>query len=466
MAGFQRTIKKSVSVAGVGLHTGVECTATFKPADVNTGILFLRTDIDGSRPIPATIDHVVDISRGTTLGLDDIQIHTIEHLLAAVSGLGIDNLLVELTAKEPPILDGSAKPFVDALYEAGIEEQNANKEILVIDQPVSYADPANDIDMHVLPSDTFRITFTMDYRHLSRLGTQYMSVYSMEEDFVERIAPARTFCLLSEVKALLDRGLAKGGSLENAVVFVDKTLPPDEITKLRKAFSFEGELEPGEDGLLKGQTLRFENEAVRHKVADLIGDLALLGMPIRGHVIATRSGHASNVEFVRRLQKIYAKRISQKKAHVEAAKAKFDIAAIVDILPHRYPMLLIDRILDVEPGKRVRALKNITTNEPYFQGHFPGQPVMPGVLILEAMAQAGGFLLLNTVPNPETKLIYLSAIDKTRFRRAVVPGDQVILEIEVLKLRMFTCKLGCKAYVDGKVATEAELMATVVDREE
>ena len=466
MAGFQHSIRKEVSIAGVGLHTGLDCTTTFKSADVNTGIRFVRTDLEDFPPILADIDHVVDISRGTTIAQNDHQVHTVEHILAAVSGLGIDNLLIELSAKEPPVMDGSAKPFVEVLLQAGLVEQSAERKVLVIDKTVSYSDPGKSIDMHVLPSEAFRITFMMDYHHLTRNGTQTMSVYSMEEDFVKRIAPARTFCLFSEVEQLKDQDLAKGGSLENALVFVDRPIAPGEIEHLKQIFNIKGEVAPGDDGILKGQKLRFENEAVRHKILDLIGDLALLGMPIQGHVVATRSGHASNVELVKRLKQVYGKRLQRKRVQSASPKIKFDVRAISDILPHRYPFLMVDRILDVEPGKRIRAVKNVTINEEVFQGHFPGRPILPGVLILEALAQAGGFMLLNTVPDPNTKLIYFTAIDKARFRRPVIPGDQLILEVELLKLRLNSCKLAGKALVDGELAAEAEMMAMIADRED
>lgn len=466
MAGYQRTIKKEVSIGGVGLHTGLECTATFKPADVNSGIRFVRTDLENFPPVPADIDHVVDISRGTTIAQDGNRVHTVEHILAAVSGLGIDNLLVELTAKEPPVMDGSAKPFVDALLEVGLEEQSASRKVLSIDRAVSYSDPDNNIDMHVLPSETFRITFTMDYHHLAKNGIQFMSIYSMEEDFVQRIAPARTFCLFSEVEQLKEQGLAKGGNLENAVVFVDRPIEPGEVDHLKKLFDIKEEIAPGDAGILKGQKLRFENEAVRHKILDLVGDLALLGMPIQGHVVATRSGHASNVELVKRLKQVYGKRMQQEQVRSSSPKVKFDIRAIIDTLPHRYPFLLVDRVLDVEPGKRVRAVKNVTFNEVFFQGHFPGQPVMPGVLVLESLAQAAGFLVLNPVADPATKLVYFTAIDKVRFRRTVTPGDQLILEQELLRVRLNTYKMAGKAYVDGQLVMEAEMMAMIVDRED
>lgn len=466
MAGYQRTIKKEVSVSGVGLHTGLDSTATFKPADVNTGIRFARTDLEGFPSIVADIDHVIDISRGTSIGQDGNQVHTVEHILAAASGLGIDNLLVEISAKEPPVMDGSAKPFVDILLQAGLIEQGAERNVLVINKAVSYSDSDNNIDMHVLPSEAFRITFMMDYHHLTRNGTQTMSVYSMDEDFVERIAPARTFCLFSEVEQLKEQGLAKGGNLENALVFVDRPIKTGEIDHLKQLFSIKGEVSPGDDGILKGQKLRFENEAVRHKILDLIGDLALLGMPIQGHVVATRSGHAANIELVKRLKQIYGKRIEQKRAQSASTRLKFDIRGITDVLPHRYPFLFVDRVLDVEPGKRARAVKNVTFNEEMFQGHFPGRPILPAVVILEALAQAGVFILFSRIPDPETKLIYFTAIDNARFRRTVTPGDQLILDVELVKMRLSTCKIVGKAYVDDELAAEADMMALIVDRED
>lgn len=466
MAGYQRTLKKEVLVKGIGLHTGLESTAVFKPADVNTGIRFLRTDIEDCTPIAADIDHVIDISRGTTIEQNGTRIHTVEHILAAVTGLGIDNVLVELSAKEPPVMDGSAKPFVDALLQAGIMEQSANRKLLVIDKTVSYSDPSRNIDMHVLPAETFRISFTMDYQHLTRNGTQYMTVYSMEEDFVERIAPARTFCLFSEVEELKKQGLAKGGSLENAVVFVDRPIAPGELDHLQDLYNITDEIPPSKGDLLGGQDLRFENEAIRHKILDLIGDLALLGMPMQGHVVATRSGHASNVELVKRVKSVYGRKMEQRSARSVSPTIKFNIQDIMGTLPHRYPLLLVDRVLDVEPGKLVRAVKNVTFNEQFFQGHFPGQPVMPGVLVLEALAQSAAFLVLSPVSDPGNKLVYFTAIDKARFRRTVTPGDQLVLELKLLKTRLNTFKMIGQAFVDDDLAAEAEMMAMVVDRED
>mgnify|MGYP001186907112 FL=1 len=301
----QRTIKRASSCTGVGLHTGVESTITFKPAPENYGIRFKRTDIKGSTAIKADIDHVVDISRGTTIKQNGIRIHTVEHTLAAVSGLRIDNILIELTSKETPVMDGSAKDFVEALHSSGQVTQEANRRVLPIGRAVTYSDTVKEIDIHVIPSDRFRVTFMVEYP-LPQLGTQYEAIYNMEEDFAKEVAPARTFCFMSEVEMLKEQGLIKGGSLENAVVIMDKKIDPREIDHLRALFGIEETIISGANGILNDMTLRFQNEPVRHKTLDLIGDLALLGIPIKGHVTAARSGHASNVEFVKMIRQEYA----------------------------------------------------------------------------------------------------------------------------------------------------------------
>ena len=461
----QCTIKNDVSISGIGLHTGVQTTATFKPAESNSGIRFKRLDLEDCPEIIADIDHVIDISRGTTIGQNGFKIHTVEHILAAVVGLKIDNILIELTEKEPPVMDGSASPFVEKLIEAEIVEQNAHRDELVIDQTITYSDSERGVDIHVLPSDQFRITFMTDYQ-FSSLGTQYTALYSLEEDFIKEFAPSRTFCFFSEIEGMKKQGLIKGGGVDNALVFLDKKVDESEIDELKELLNIDSDVFCGDNGILNGVELRFPNEPVRHKALDLIGDLALLGIPIRGHVIAARSGHAANVELVKKIKSTFAKKLALKKQQRENIMAQYDIHSILQILPHRYPFLLVDKILELVPGKTVKALKNVTFNEPFFQGHFPGQPVMPGVLLLEVMAQAGGFLVLNTIPNPETKLMYFTGINKSRFKKVVIPGDQLIIEAELVKFRLGTCKIVARALVDEKVVCTAEFLSTVVDRKD
>ncbi len=461
----QCTIKNDVSISGIGLHTGVQTTATFKPAESNSGIRFKRLDLEDCPEIIADIDHVIDISRGTTIGQNGFKIHTVEHILAAVVGLKIDNILIELTEKEPPVMDGSASPFVEKLIEAEIVEQNAHRDELVIDQTITYSDSERGVDIHVLPSDQFRITFMTDYQ-FSSLGTQYTALYSLEEDFIKEFAPSRTFCFFSEIEGMKKQGLIKGGGVDNALVFLDKEVDESEIDELKELLNIDSDVFCGDNGILNGVELRFPNEPVRHKALDLIGDLALLGIPIRGHIIAARSGHAANVELVKKIKSIFAKKLALKKQQRENTTAQYDIRSILQILPHRYPFLLVDKILELVPGKTVKALKNVTFNEPFFQGHFPGQPVMPGVLLLEVMAQAGGFLVLNTIPNPETKLMYFTGINKSRFKKVVIPGDQLIIEAELVKFRLGTCKIVARVLVDDKVVCSAEFLSTVVDRKD
>ena len=306
----QRTIRNSKSCNGIGLHTGVESTITFHPAPEDYGIRFMRSDIKNSPEIKADINHVVDISRGTTIEEKNVRIHTVEHALAAVTGLQIDNVLIELNSKEPPVMDGSAKDFVDALLYAGPIFQNKKRKVLKIDRAVNYTDYYRDIDIHVIPSDRFRVTFLVEYP-LPALGTQYEAIYNMEEDFAVEVAPARTFCFLSEVEMLREQGLIKGGALDNALVIVDKEIDKNEIERLRDLFGIEEDIIHGVNGVLNGKVLRFKNEPVRHKTLDLIGDLALLGYPIKGHVTAARAGHASNVEFVKKLKKEYSKELDK-----------------------------------------------------------------------------------------------------------------------------------------------------------
>ena len=461
---FQRTIGNQTSCVGVGLHTGVESKITFKPANDNFGIRFKRMDVEGCPEIRADIDHVVDISRGTTIEENGVKIHTVEHALAACVGLGLDNVLIELTEKEPPVMDGSSKDFVEALTKAGIVKQDSPRNYLHIDEAVGYTDAERGVDIHIMPSDQFRITFMIDYESQT-LGTQFTTLDQLEKKFATEIAPARTFCFLSEVETLKEEGLIKGGNLDNAVVIVDKDIDQNEAATLKKLFGIKKEISLGANGTLNGKPLRFENEPVRHKALDLIGDLALLGMPIQGHVIASKSGHAANVELVKRIKKVYEKKILQQKYQKRSSKDfMFDINAILNLLPHRYPFVLVDRIIDITPGEKLTAIKNVTINEPFFHGHFPNQPVMPGVLVLEAMAQAGALLCLNSIDNPMKKNMFFSALSDSKFRHMIIPGDQLRLEMTLAKFRLGTALLIGKAYVGDKLVAEANLKATVVDR--
>ncbi len=460
----QQTIEKPVSYQGVGLHSGKPVVMRFCPAGINTGIQFARVDLPDHPRIQADIDHVVDVSRGTNLGNGQFRVSTVEHVLSALAGLQIDNIIVELDSEEAPMGDGSALPVVEVLLSAGIVEQDSPKDYLVVEETISYSDKERGVDIVVLPSDAFRITYMIDYRNPA-LGTQYTSMYSLDEEFIKEYAPARTFGFLSEVEFLREKGLIQGGNLKNAIVIVDKEVDEKELTYFKKLFAIEDRVFAGKNGTMNNVKLRFENEFVRHKTLDLIGDLYLLGVPLQAHVLAARSGHAANVELVKKIRHVYAKkRIVGRYQERITKDFLLDINAIQKIMPHRYPCLLVDRILDMEPGKRVTGLKNVTINEPFFNGHFPGRPIMPGVLIVEAMAQVGGVLLLNTLLEPEKKLVLFIGIDGVRFRKPVVPGDQLHFELEMLKMRQNTCKMQGKAFVSGDLVAEATLMATVVDR--
>ncbi len=459
----QRTIKAPISMEGIGLHTGNASRMTFKPAPENSGVRFVRSDLPGAPSVLANIDFVVDIARGTNLADGDAKVFTVEHVLAAVAGLQMDNLIVELDSNEPPVGDGSALPYVEKILEAGIETQNADRQYLEIDTTLSYSEPERAVDIVVTPSDTFRITFLIDYKNPA-LGTQYTTLIDLDSEFVDEYAPSRTFCFLSEVEMLKNQGLIKGGGLDNAVVIYDSDLGQVEVDRIQKVLDLKEKAFVGKTGIINDIQLRFYNEPVRHKALDLIGDLFLIGVPIKGHILAARSGHKANVALVRKIKALYEKKKIIKRFQKSSTAPVLDINGIMKIMPHRYPFLLIDKVLDLDPEKRVIAMKNVTFNEPFFQGHFPGHPIMPGVLIVEAMAQAGGILLLNAVENPETKLVYFLAIDNVKFRRPVMPGDTLRFELEMLTFRRGVCKMQGKTFIGDTLVTEADLMAKVVDR--
>ncbi|MEK7331311.1 MAG: bifunctional UDP-3-O-[3-hydroxymyristoyl] N-acetylglucosamine deacetylase/3-hydroxyacyl-ACP dehydratase [Candidatus Eisenbacteria bacterium] len=433
---MQRTIAKPASFDGVGLHTGERGRVIFRPASADTGVRFVRADLPGRPEVlvrPENAHFEPAAGRRTILQQGRVQIHTMEHILAALAGLGIDNLEIELTTMEAPgPADGSAAPVVRLLREAGIVEQEKPKRHIKVTKPVSWAE--NGIELIALPYDGLRISFTIDYDH-PLVGRQTLSLDIDEGSFMDQIAPARTFVLERDIEPLRRAGWIKGGCLESAVVV-------------------------GEDRILNDEPLRFPDEFVRHKVLDLLGDLFLLGRPLLGHVIALRSGHQSHVAFVKRLKET----LPLPGRRPGAPADEWDTTAIMDIMPHRYPFLLVDRITHIEEGQSIEGIKNVTINEPFFQGHFPGHPIMPAVLIIEAMAQVGGLLLLNSVDDPNDKLIYFMGIDGARFRRPVTPGDQLRFKITLLKLKGAISKMRGEAFVEDQLVAEAELLATVVDK--
>ena len=461
----QHTIVSSITLKGTGLHTGTSCKMTFKPAPENYGIKFIRVDLNDRPEIPANTDYVIDVSRGTTLGLGEAKVHTVEHVLAAIVGLQIDNLIIELDGIEPPVEDGSAMPYVRALQKAGFQKQEAPKDYLIIDQTVMYHDEANQIDIVALPLDDYRLTVMVDYQNPA-LGSQHTGLFDLEKEFVSEFASARTFCFLSEVEDLTNSGLIKGGEIDNAVVIVDKKYNEDELNELRKKIGIKEKVIIGSNGILNDKKLRFKNEPVRHKLLDLIGDLALIGAPIKTQILAARPGHKANVEFAKKIRKLYQqKKLEKKYQLVKKAGVIFDSEAIQKILPHRYPFLLVDRIVELELDKKVVGIKMVTINEPFFQGHFPGKPIMPGVLIIESMAQTGGVLLLNSFENPDDKLVYFMQINNAKFRKPVVPGDQLYLEVKLKNRKSKVVMMSGRAFVGDVLVAEADFMAAIVDRE-
>ncbi|MCK0132113.1 bifunctional UDP-3-O-[3-hydroxymyristoyl] N-acetylglucosamine deacetylase/3-hydroxyacyl-ACP dehydratase [Flavobacteriaceae bacterium F08102] len=462
MSTKQKTIEREVSLTGVGLHTGKHVTLTFKPAAENFGYAFTRVDLEGSPMIEAKAEYVVDTQRGTNLEKNGVKIHTSEHVLAAIVGMGIDNINIELDAPEPPIMDGSSKFFIEALEKAGIVEQEAEVEEYIVKEIVSYKDESTGSEIMVMPSDTYEITTMVDFG-TKVLGTQNATLKRMS-DFKAEISEARTFSFLHEIEMLLDNDLIKGGDLNNAIVYVDKEISESTMDKLRKAFKKDNiAIKP--NGILDNLTLHYPNEAARHKLLDVIGDLALIGIKIRGKVIANKPGHSINTQFAKKLSKLIK---IEKRNNVPQFDLNqpplMDIDQIMSILPHRPPFLLIDRILELT-DMSVVGMKNVTMNESFFVGHFPGAPVMPGVLQVEAMAQTGGILVLSTVPDPENYLTYFMKMDNVKFKRKVLPGDTLIFKAELITpIRRGICHMQAYGYANNKLVVEAELMAQIVKR--
>ncbi|MBN1969511.1 MAG: bifunctional UDP-3-O-[3-hydroxymyristoyl] N-acetylglucosamine deacetylase/3-hydroxyacyl-ACP dehydratase [Candidatus Delongbacteria bacterium] len=460
----QRTIAEQVSVSGIGLHTGCQSTITFKPAKDDTGVIFRRIDLETPVDIPALIDYVDSIARGTILSNEGVKVYTVEHVLAALAGLQIDNVIIEIDAEEPPVLDGSAIGFVNVLIN-NVVEQEKPKEYFEIEKNVEYKELEKGIELIAVPSTKLQITYMVDYRNPA-LGTQFTTLYDLEKEFVDEYASTRTFCFLSEVEKLKEVGLIKGGNLDNSVVILDRELSQEERNIIESKLDLPKGVLPETKGIVGSVVLRYPNEPVRHKLLDLLGDLMLLGTPVKGHFLCARGGHEAHIGLVKELKKAIDKhKLIKKYKKSDNENFVFDVKDIMSILPHRFPMLLVDRILELVPEERVVGLKNVTANEDFFNGHYPGKPVMPGVLIVEAMAQTGGILLMNTLSDKNSKVPFFTSIDKVKFRRPVVPGDQIIMEIDMVRpLRRGICQMQGTAYVDGKKAAEALMTAMLVDK--
>lgn len=461
MSNKQKTIKSSVTLTGVGLHTGKPVSLTLNPAPENHWFKFQRTDLEGHPIVEADADLVVDTSRGTTLEKNGVRVHTTEHVLAALVGMDVDNCLIQVTGPEMPIMDGSSLKFIEAIEKAGVLEQDAEREYFELTENLTFEDPIKKVEMLAVPQDDFRVTVMVDYGS-EVLGTQHASMYKLTE-FKNEIAPCRTFVFLRELEALLQHNLIKGGDLDNAIVLVDSELPAEKLDYLRKVFN-KPNVEVKGRGVLNNTKLHFYNEPARHKLLDIVGDLALVGKPLKIHILAARPGHAGNVDFAKKIKQMIREENMRKKKNIHEPynlnkTPLYDVNQIQKILPHRQPFLFVDKIMEIsEEG--IVGVKNVSMNEDFFRGHFPDAPVFPGVLQIEAMAQVGGIFALSKVPDPENYLTFFMSIDKVKFKNQVIPGDTIVFKLSLITpIRRGIVHMRGEAFVREKQVMEAEMMA-------
>jgi UDP-3-O-[3-hydroxymyristoyl] N-acetylglucosamine deacetylase/3-hydroxyacyl-[acyl-carrier-protein] dehydratase len=459
---FQQTIASEVSISGVGIHSGQTVDVQLKPAEPNTGIVFKRIDLPGSPVVKADVDNVVETTRSTTIEANGARVGTIEHLMAALVGNGVDNVTIEINAAEVPILDGSSEPFIEILQQAGVKKQESPKIYYTLQHNISFVDEEKKVEMVALPFDSYRINTLIDFNS-PVLGTQHASLKELN-DFNKEVAPCRTFCFFHELEYLIDNNLIKGGDINNAIVVVDKPVTDEQVNHVAKVFKKEN-VKVVEGGILNNLELRFPNEPARHKLLDVVGDLALVGIPFKAHIIANRPGHSSNIAFAKKIKE-HLKKIKNKAAIPPYDPSKppvYDVHAIEKKLPHRYPFLLIDKVIEINE-KYVIAIKNVTYNEPFFQGHFPGNCVMPGVLQVEALAQTGGILTIPDDPDHSYDTYFLK-IDNCKFKNKVVPGDTLILKMELMNpVRRGICEMKGTIFVGDKIVAEADMVAQIVKK--
>jgi len=458
----QHSIKKPATIEGVGLHTGIISRMTFLPANPNHGIKFQRIDLEGQPIVEADVDYVTDLSRGTTLEKNNAKVATVEHTMAALAGLEIDNVLIQIDGPEIPIMDGSSKLFVDALLDSGTEEQNALRNFFEVTEQILYEDPDNNVQIAALPLDDYRVTVMIDYNS-PVLGSQHASINNLKQ-FPKEIASCRTFCFLHELEMLYKNNLVRGGDLSNAIVVVDRVVEEDELNYMAELFN-KPKVQVKKEGILNNVELRYKNEPARHKLLDVMGDLALAGRPIKAQILAARPGHASNIAFARKLKKEMSdSRFINIPAYNPKLPPVMDINKVRETLPHREPFLYVDKIFHLD-STTVAGIKNVSYNEPFFQGHFPGNPVLPGVIILEALAQTGGILALNALGDPKDYWTYLMKIEESRFRKMVLPGDTLILKCELLEpIRRGIARMRTMAFVGNTLVAEAVMLASIVKK--